>query len=179
MSEDSGAKNQTQADSPENPSGVTAMVMQRKGQPVTILRNEGGKFVAKKSVPLPPTKEFIRKRRKRALKPSICPRYSDVSESEAAFEELIEMVHMEIETDAKTGLPDARMAKVKLDAIELFHTLVEGKTPTSEIDTEGHVVNPINTVLVVSPPDVKPMEERKIATTPTFAEVLGITTNKK
>ncbi|MGA7854808.1 MAG: hypothetical protein WCA15_15890 [Candidatus Acidiferrales bacterium] len=176
MDEDS--KDKPQQDS-QNPAGTTSiMVANQHGHLREMQKDEKGRFIAKKK-PLIPTIEFLRGRRKRLMQVK-----NNMTESMSIFEELLTLAHMEIPTDPKTGMPDAKWGNVKVQAIELIHLLSEGKHATSEQDLDRLTTQDVKTIIVVAPslmhPEVidadKSVEKK---TQPTFAEVTDIKTNPK
>lgn len=111
------------------------------------LRGPKGQFV-KKEKPLPPADVFIRARRKKMMnkRPN-----TDLTEHQALFQELLDILHRPVEKDAKTGLSDAKMVMAKLKAAELILLYTEGKPMTSELDKGNEKVQPVKVVLLPSP----------------------------
>jgi hypothetical protein len=165
----------------ENPPGTHIILVRNpngtmREQPV----DEKNRFL-RKPKPLVPTVEFVRARRKRLY--SIrkdTGRFDGMTESMAILEELLEIVHMPIETDSKTGLPDSKHMSAKVQAAELIHLITEGKPSPSEQEMDKLQTQPVRVIMVNAPDGVKPMEERpKEKLQPSWAEVTEVRTNPK
>lgn len=177
MAEDS--KEKTQQEQPQNPAGTTSMVIVKKdGTKRTLLKGADGKF-ARGPKPITPSSEFIAKRRKRMLRTN----ESGLTEDMAIVEELLDIIHTEIECD-KQGLPDAKFAMAKVKAAETIWLYTFGKPDPSERELDKLERQPITAYFVQAPtladPTVvdgdKPVEKSK---QPSFAEVTGVETNPK
>lgn len=164
----------------ENPAGSTKLVIVRKdGTSRELLKGADGRF-ARKPRPLIPTEEFIRARRKRMMKTND----SGLTEDMAIVEELLDIIHTPIETDTKSGLPDAKFAMAKVKAAETLWLFTGGKPDPSEREMNKLERQPISAYFIQAPPLAnpeivdgdKPVEK---PTQPSFAEVTGVETNPK
>lgn len=167
-------KNEAQAGT-QNPPETTAIALRNPdGSIRQQLRGKGGTFV-RKPKPLIPTIEFVRERRKRlAGVRKDTGRFDGMTESRAILEELLDFMHMPIEVDAKSGLPDAKHMSAKVQAFEAIMLYTEGKPAPSEQELDKLQQQPFQIVYIPTPsimhPEVqeyKPEEEKKI---PSFAD---------
>jgi hypothetical protein len=160
--------------------GVTALVVVRKdGTSRSLLKGADGKFV-RKARPLIATEEFIRARRKRMMKTN----ESGLTEDMSIVEELLAIIHTPIETDAKSGLPDAKFAMAKVKAAETLWLFTNGKPDPSEREMNKLERQPITAYFVQAPEIMNPevVDGDKVdhkPKQPTFAEVTGVETNPK
>lgn len=178
---DSEEKDQPQA-VPNTPPGTSLVVVRnqpnKEGVVTTreMLKDSKGKFV-KKVKPLLPTIEFVRARRKRLAQIN----EDGISEDLAIIEELISIIHAPIETDAKSGLPDAKMAMAKIKAIEVLWLFSNGKPAPSEQELDKLTTQPVRVIMVNAPqlmhPDVQEEKQQESKTKPAFAEAEVIAQN--
>jgi hypothetical protein len=171
----SDSKEITQTGS-SNPSGVTTLTVRtRYGGLREAQKDSKGRFLSKPK-PLIPTIEFVRERRKRLAKAR--KDGTGTTEDIAILNELINLVNMPLATDAKTGLPDAKMAMVKVKAAEVIWLFTGGKPATAEQDLDRLKTQDVKVIIVEAPqlmnPEIKTAEEPKIKTKPSFidAEVI-------
>ena len=177
---DSEEKDKPQADLKPLPEGTSLIVVRTKeGTTRELLKKANGQF-ARKPKPLIPTEEFTRQRRKRMMRINS----AGLTEDMAIVEELLDIIHTPIETDKKSGMPDAKFASAKIKAAETLWLFTGGKPDPSEREMDKLERQPITAYFVQAPalptPEVvdgdKPKDK---ATQPTFAEVTGIVTNPK
>lgn len=176
---DSESKDNTQV---ENPSGSTAITVAIKNPPnkdgvVTVRevqKDNKGRFL-KKPKPLIPTIEFVRARRKKLTQ----MRSEGVTEDMAIFQELLDIIHCPLPCDPKTGMPDAKMAMVKVKAAEVVWLYSQGKPAPSEQELDKLQTQPVRVIMVTAPTGVKPMEEKpQEKTKPSFIDAEVIQQNK-
>lgn len=184
MADSAEDKKQPQTD-PQNPSGITTLTIANQYGAIREMQKDSkGRFLAKKK-PLIPTIEYVRARRKRLAKVREgTGRFDGMTESMAIMEELLEIVHMEIATDSKTGLPDSKHMSAKVKAAELLHLITEGKPAPSEQELDKLERQPVTAIFVQAPQIMNPEvvdadKQKEKSTQPSFAEVTGITTNPK
>lgn len=178
---DSETKDQTQA-VPNLPPGTSLVAVRNqpnKDGVVTsreMLKDTKGRFV-KKPKPLLPTVEFVRARRKRLAQVNA----DGISEDMAIIEELISIIHAPIETDSKSGLPDAKMALAKIKAIEVLWLYTNGKPAPSEQELDKLTTQPVRVIMVNAPqlmhPDVQEEKKPEQKTKPSFVDAEVISQN--
>lgn len=172
---DSEEKDKTQAGT-ENPSGVTTLVV-RNPDGITsreVQKDSKGRFL-KKVKPLIPTIEYVRARRKRlASIRKDTGRFDGMSEDASLIEELLEIIHMPIEFDKKTGLPDAKHMSAKIQAAELINLITWGKPAPSDQEMDKLTTQPVRVVIVTSPqlmhPEVREPQKLTDKTKPSFID---------
>ncbi len=178
---DSETKDKPQA-APNVPPGTSLVVVRNqpnKDGVVTsreMLKDSKGKFV-KKIKPLLPTIEFVRARRKRLAQVN----KDGITEDMAIINELIDIIHAPICVDAKSGLPDAKMAMAKIKAVEVLWLFTNGKPAPSEQELDKLQTQPVRVIMVNAPqlmhPDIQEEKQQETKTKPAFAEAEVITQN--
>src|SRR5271166_3722008 len=173
MAEDS--KDKPQQEPTKNPAGTSLIVVRTKeGTTRELLKTADGKF-AKKPKPLTPTVDFTRRERKFLNSPN--EKDKKLTEHEVAFRHV-----MRIAQGEGSGDPKADMAAVKAYEVAMRRAL--GKEDPSERELDKLERQPIAAYFVTTPPLMNPelvdadkVEEKPKQ--PSFAEVLGVVTNKK
>lgn len=162
-------KDQTQTE-PEKPSGSTStsivLIKTKTGEvkEKTLVRGAKGTFVSTKK-PLTSTQGLVQAGRKALMR----QRKDGTTEFQEMFESRLECAQYRGE-DAKM-----QMAATKAFSDIMLHII--GKPAMAEQDANKLQTVPFTTVYI-SLPDTKPMEERPAEKTqPSFAEVIGITTD--
>lgn len=159
---------------PENPSGVTTIVVANQhGALREVQKDAKGRFI-KKPRPLIPTIEFTRAERKKLN--AVRSDKDGLTEYMVAFMNIVRIAQNE-DSD-----PKAMMAAVK--AFEIMRQSALGKFAPSEQELDKLTNQPVKTIIVVAPelmhPEVvdgdKPVEKKS---QPSFAEVIGVVTDEK
>lgn len=137
-------------------------------------RDEKGRLM-KKPKPLIPTVEYVRARRKRlASIRQATGRFDGMSEDASIIEELLEIIHMPIEVDRKTGLPDSKHMSVKVQAAELINLITWGKPAPSDQEMDKLTTQPVRVVIVpalqLMHPEVQDQKKIVDKTKPSFID---------